>query len=316
MSLGIKHKLVPALAVKLHLRVPRKREIRILERLGQKEALLEVILPPAILLHHVPDPREAILGPAQVAHGSERLPHHVAVLVVPGDAVRVVQALNGLGTQDVRAREGPEAGLLVKVGLVAVGRAAPVGGYPLEALGPDARRRLLVRLVVGGCEGEPKVGVLGLVEHDAREDEVAAGKGGHWACLANIERVGTGMVSLTVSGPVVDGLAVVSRQEGQVASGRGVRGEVLDGRVGGRHPAVLVEGELFRVVEVHLDEVLVEAVGAASPAASLVLERAVGDGDGVPDQAGERLGLALWLDQVLLGFLGELRIRLVAREVA
>lgn len=119
-----------------------------------------------------------------------------------------------------------------------------------------------------------------------------------------------------MSGPVVDGLAVVSRQEGQVASGRGVRGEVLDGRVGGRHPAVLVEGELFRVVEVHLDEVLVEAVGAAAPAAALVLERAVGDGDGVPDQAGERLGLALWLDEVLLGFLGELRIRLVAREVA
>lgn len=185
MSLGIKHKLVPALAVKLHRRVPRKREIRILERLGQEKALLEIILPPAILLHHVPDAREAILGPAQVAHGSERLPHHVAVLVVPGDAVRVVQALNGLGPQDVPPREGPETGLLVKVGLVAaVGRAAPVGGYPLEALGPDARRRLLVRLVVRGGEGEPKVGVLGLVEHDAREDEVAAGEGGHWACLA------------------------------------------------------------------------------------------------------------------------------------
>jgi hypothetical protein len=68
-----------------------------------------------------------------------------------------------------------------------------------------------------------------------------------------------------------------------------VRDEVLDGRVGRGDPPVAVRGEAARVVEVHLDEILVEAVGAAAPAAVAVHELPVREPDVGAQETRERL---------------------------
>lgn len=118
-----------------------------------------------------------------------------------------------------------------------------------------------------------------------------------------------------MTGDGVSGLARVLVQEGQVLAGGRVGGEVLDGRVGGGDPALLVEAVGCGVVQVHLDEVLVEAVGASGPATVAVEELAVLGADGVAGQTGPGLGSALGLEEMHLALLGELGIGLVASEV-
>lgn len=119
-----------------------------------------------------------------------------------------------------------------------------------------------------------------------------------------------------MTGDGLRGLAVKLAQECEVLARGRVRGEVLHCRVGGGDPAIAVEAIALRVVDVHLDEVLVEAVIAAGPAAVAVEERAVLGADVGADQAGPGLGAALGREQVRLAPVGELRILGVARQVA
>lgn len=109
--------------------------------------------------------------------------------------------------------------------------------------------------------------------------------------------------------------ARVPGQKGEVVARRRVRGEVLDGRVGGRLPARTVLFKCLGVVQVHLDEVLVEAVGAAVPAAGVVDKGARGRVNVGPDQARERLGGPLGRQEVRLAPLGQLGVGGVARQV-
>ena len=105
--------------------------------------------------------------------------------------------------------------------------------------------------------------------------------------------------------------------ESQVGPARRVGGEILDGRVGSRDPAILVLAEADGIVQVHLDQVLVEAVVAADPAAAAVEELAVRDVHVGADQAREGLtGCRLWVEEVRLALLGQLPVRGIPHDVA
>lgn len=95
-----------------------------------------------------------------------------------------------------------------------------------------------------------------------------------------------------------------------------MRRKVLHRGVSRKNPSILVLGKGLRVIEVHLDEVFVEAVRATGPATLIVGELA---GDGIyrrPHQTGERLGDAGGFEQVLLGPLHEPRVLVVPRKIA
>lgn len=112
-------------------------------------------------------------------------------------------------------------------------------------------------------------------------------------------------------------VTIVALQKSQVWTRGRARSEVLHARVGGQDPSVLVQGKGVRVVDVHLDEVLVEAVGAAAPAAVGVEELAVVEADLAAHHAGEGLaGLGQRVEEVALAALRERRVLVVARQVA
>lgn len=106
-------------------------------------------------------------------------------------------------------------------------------------------------------------------------------------------------------------------QKRQVRPRRGVRDKVLDGRVGGQHPALAVLAEAVGVILVHLDEVLVEAVGAASPSAVGINKLARLEVDVGPEQAGERLAQRpLRPQEIRLAPLRQLRVLGIISQVA
>ena len=174
-SLRVIHKRILAPRLDLDFTLLRKNQVQILERLSKPEALHVIKVAAAISLGNVA--HAGVGGPSlgYFLHVAKGLPCHVLVLAVAGDAVGVVQALHGLGAQDVRGRGGPEAGLVVELGLVG-GRllAVGLGGVdPAEALGANAGGCLLVGLVVRVGELDAVVDVLLLVEEDTAEDEVS-----------------------------------------------------------------------------------------------------------------------------------------------
>ena len=92
--------------------------------------------------------------------------------------------------------------------------------------------------------------------------------------------------------------------------------EILDRRIGGKHPSVLVGCEPDGVINVHLDEVLVETVITANPATFGIQEDAIGDVDVCADKAREWLR-GRWLRGQQIGFslLRQLAVGLVTRKV-
>ncbi len=154
-------------------------KIAVLEHLGEEEALLEVLEPAAAGAVDVVDGRVAAAHVGGLVDADVGLPRPVLVLGVARSAVRVVQALEVLGPQDVDARRDPEPGVLVE-GRLARRRPAVVARVarrlavlPLEHLGPDPRRRRRVRVAAPVHQLQPEVDVLGLVEREAPQDEVA-----------------------------------------------------------------------------------------------------------------------------------------------
>lgn len=181
MGLGVKDKQVVTVSLDLKLVILGKDKVQVLEGLGEPEALHLGVEAAAVLGHDVCDAGEAARVDAQGAvKGLEGVPGEVLPLGVAGDAVGVVDALEGLGPQDVGAGRGPEARRLVKVGVLGRRQRVQAGAVllgavdPAEALGADARGRLAVELEAGLGELEAKLGVLGFLEGDAAEDEVAA----------------------------------------------------------------------------------------------------------------------------------------------
>lgn len=115
----------------------------------------------------------------------------------------------------------------------------------------------------------------------------------------------------------VFGVIVIITQKGQVRPGCRMARQILDGAVYRRHPSVLVGGEAVRVVEIHLDEVLVVAVGASRPSASAVEEAAIRNAHVAAQQAGKRLAQCRIerVDQVRFALLRELSVRRVSGEI-
>lgn len=112
------------------------------------------------------------------------------------------------------------------------------------------------------------------------------------------------------------GLASVLAQESQVLAGAGVRGEVLNSRVSSLDPAISVLAVRLAIIQVHLDEVLVEAVVVGRPATIAVLERAVLGAHKGTNQTGPGLGATGGIEEVALCLCDELGILVVARQVA
>ena len=110
---------------------------------------------------------------------------------------------------------------------------------------------------------------------------------------------------------------VVHGQEGEIGSRRGVGSQMLDGGVGRENPSVPVELEPVRIVDVHLDQVFVEAVEPTTPAAPRVDERPIVDEYLASQQAGPRLELGrVGVEEVALGLGGELAVLRVPGQVA
>ena len=149
-------------------------QVAVLQHLRKPEALLEVRIAPAVGDVHVVDAREAAADAARLVDGEEGLPRPLLVDGVAGGAVGVVVALDDLGPQHVAAAGDPEAGALVE-GLLVGGRPRVVGRVavvrlvvlPVEHLGSDARRRLLVCVAAPVHERKTEVNITLLVARQA-----------------------------------------------------------------------------------------------------------------------------------------------------
>ena len=254
---------------------------------------------------HIFDVRKATPCATRLLDGQERIPRPLLVLWVASGAVRVVVALDDLGAEDVVRRLDPESGRSRECGLV-LGRGRVVGCVggeavvlPAENLGADVGGGGDVRVVAGVGELEAEVDVLGHVEGEAAEDEVAAAEAGE---MLRDE---------------IEGLAVPHGEIGEVGAADGVRDEVLHRGVGGEDPAAFVVGEADRVVQVHLDQVLVEAVIGGAPATTAVDEFARGDLDARAQEAGEGLAdeLRPGAEKVGFGALGEFAVHRVSCDI-
>ena len=113
------------------------------------------------------------------------------------------------------------------------------------------------------------------------------------------------------------GSIVIVAQEGQVWPAGRVAGQVFDAAVHGLHPSVLVRREPIRVVQVHLDEVLVVAICTSGPTSFRVHEGSIGDAHIGSKEARVRLTdlRVKRVDQVRLTLLGQGVVGIVAREV-
>ena len=221
------------------------------------------------------------------------------VLGISRSAVRVVVRFDHLGAQIVASAVDPVSVLVVEIGLVGGRRGAlALGIFPVEAVGTDMGRGRSVSGVTPGSKSQTEVHQVLVVKHQSAEDEVAAVEAGQ------------------VLGVEVEGLVVVVGQEGDVGTRAGVGGQVGDGGVGSELPALEVVAKVGLVVDVHLDQVLVEGVGAAGPGAAGVEHLAGADVEVGADQS--RPGLVVGgfgVDQVAVALVGELAVGWVAGEV-
>lgn len=141
---------------------------------------------------------------------------HILILPIARNPISIIKTLNNLRPEDVIPIRDPETRALIERRLVR----RDVRRVPTERLGADAREGLGVGVLAGVDELEAEVGVLLLFEDQAAEEEHAAVEAGEMLRVV----VGHG--------------AVVCGAEGEVGAGGGVRGEVLDGGVGGEGPAM------------------------------------------------------------------------------
>lgn len=180
-SLSVEDKLVGRASLDLDVRVISEDEVQVLEGLSKEETLLNIVEASTVSLVDIVQAREARAGAALLVDVVEASPSHVLVLLVTSDTVRVVDALHGLGAEDVVGNGGPETSLLVEVLLVGGrGVGGVVGVNPVEDLGTDTRGGLEVGLEVGLGELKTEVDVFLLLEDDTGEDVVAADEAGHF----------------------------------------------------------------------------------------------------------------------------------------
>lgn len=110
---------------------------------------------------------------------------------------------------------------------------------------------------------------------------------------------------------------VIITQKRQIRPRRRVAGQILDRAVHRRHPPILVRGKAIRIVQVHLDQILIVAVGAARPSAVAVDEAAIRNTHIAAQQPRERLaqGRVERVDQIGLALLRQLAVGRVAGQV-
>ena len=182
LSLGSVH---PLASINVNLQVLiLKQEPQVLQGLGEPEAL-HLVEETTVDNGHIAHARVSRPGAGVLDDVLKGLPGHVLVLGVAGDAEGVVERLDGFRAQDVSGGGGPEASLLVELGIVTLGLGVELivdgmlGGDPSEALRADAGDRI-VCLVVGVSELDSEVNVLLLIEENAAEDEVATSETAHY----------------------------------------------------------------------------------------------------------------------------------------
>lgn len=113
------------------------------------------------------------------------------------------------------------------------------------------------------------------------------------------------------------GVVVIITQKSQIRPRCRMARQVLDGTLHRRHPPVLVRREPIRVVQVHLDQVLIVAIRPTRPSTRAVDKAAIRDAHVAAQQARKRLAQLRVerVDQVGFALLGELAVRGVAGQV-
>jgi len=111
-------------------------------------------------------------------------------------------------------------------------------------------------------------------------------------------------------------LVVVYGEEREIGSRSRVRRQVLNGRFHGNDPPLLVLPKPDGVIQVHLDQILVEAVVAAYPAAVAVDKQARGNIHVRTDQTREWLAKC-WLrvEEILLALLCQSTVGFVPCQI-
>lgn len=275
----------------------RKDQEQVLERLGEPEALLQVNLGTAAGRHDVGEAAEAAGRAGRGVDGGEGVPRPAPVAGLARQHVTVVEALDGLGPQFVGRVGRVEAGGSEEGHLL--GRHA--GGIPRPALGRDAGRRGRVRVCATGRQLQTGGADFRPAQRRAAQRQVTAGEAREVA-LGKPQRASV----------------IVLGDEGRIGPApHRVFQQPRHRALGGGQPAAAIGAEACGRVQPHLEQVLVERVGAAAPAAGRADKRAGGQIEARAQQPWERLAQhrRLRLQQVALAPLRQRAPARVARQV-
>lgn len=153
-----------------------------------------------------------------------------------GNPICIVIALQSLWTEIISPIRNVEAVLVIKIRLI--GRHGRV--IPGENLGSDSGQRRRIRIAASIDETQAEIDEIIAAQQGTPEQKVPAIE------TRQVLRLG------------VEGSIVIVIDEGDVGSSRRVGGQMFDGRVRRQDPSVLVGCKAIRIVQVHLDQVLVE----------------------------------------------------------
>lgn len=159
-----------------HRYIVRKDEIEILQDLREPEALLVVVPVSAVRLRHIDSAREPGARSTSRVDRLKRIPCPIAILLVSGDHVRVVIALDDLRTENIVAARHIESVLLEEGELGGIRQ--DLGPVPREPFGADVGGGRGVGVMAAGSEGDTVVDVVLSTESLPTENEVTADEAG------------------------------------------------------------------------------------------------------------------------------------------
>src|SRR3954471_8428200 len=98
-------------------------------------------------------------------------------------------------------------------------------------------------------------------------------------------------------------LAFIRSRECQIRTSGWMACKILDCRVGGQNPAVLITSKPCWIVHIHFEEILVKTIRTTNPTAGCVKEGSVGDVHIRTHKPREWLARRLRIQQITLCFL-------------
>lgn len=99
MRFRIKDVLIAALAVDLPYIITRLNKVRILQDLGEEEALGSIFHMATIASSHIRECGESMFGPTRSVDSNECFPRPIPIHLISSDSVRIIVALNNLGSK-------------------------------------------------------------------------------------------------------------------------------------------------------------------------------------------------------------------------